>query len=131
LRAPGSKADLALAARDRVIVFDANASRRQLIEPLLAELRRQSDLAQPTAIVSVGGRVKMPGDYPLEPGMRVSDFVRAGGRLEDAAFPGTRRVGALSHRRQGAHHQSCSRSILRRCCVAMQRPTCCCSRSTP
>jgi hypothetical protein len=89
LRAPGSKADLALAARDRVIVFDANASRRQLIEPLLAELRRQSDLAQPTAIVSVGGRVKMPGDYPLEPGMRVSDLVRAGGRLEDAAFPGT------------------------------------------
>lgn len=89
LRAPGSKADLALAARDRVIVFDANASRRQLLEPLLAELRRQSELAVPTAIVSVGGRVKMPGDYPLEPGMRVSDLVRAGGRLEDAAFPGT------------------------------------------
>ena len=89
LRVPGSKADLALAARDHVIVFDANASRRQLLEPLLAELRRQSELAVPTAIVSVGGRVKMPGDYPLEPGMRVSDLVRAGGRLEDAAFPGT------------------------------------------
>ena len=89
LRNPGSKADLALAARDRIIVFDANASRKQLMDPLLAEVRRQSDLATPTAIVSIGGRVKMPGDYPLEPGMRVSDLLRAGGRLEDAAFPGT------------------------------------------
>lgn len=89
LKTPGSKFDLALAARDRVIVFDANASRRQLMDPLLAELRRQSDLDTPTAVVSVGGRVKMPGDYPLEPGMRVSDLLRAAGRLEDAAFPGT------------------------------------------
>ena len=89
LRMPGSKADLALAARDRIIVFDANASRKQLIDPLLAELRRQSDLATPTAVVTVGGRVKAPGDYPLEPGMRVSDLLRAAGRLEDAAFPTT------------------------------------------
>jgi protein involved in polysaccharide export with SLBB domain len=36
--------------------------------------------------VSIGGRVKAPGEYPLEPGMRVSDLLRAGGNLEDAAY---------------------------------------------
>jgi protein involved in polysaccharide export with SLBB domain len=32
--------------------------------------------------------VKAPGEYPLEPGMRVSDLLRAGGQLDDAAFGG-------------------------------------------
>ncbi|MFM7707694.1 MAG: SLBB domain-containing protein, partial [Gammaproteobacteria bacterium] len=86
LRTPGSDADVQLAARDRVIVFDAAASRRQVLDPLLADLRRQAGLEAPTEIVSVGGRVKAPGDYPLEPGMRVSDLLRAGGQLDDAAF---------------------------------------------
>ena len=34
------------------------------------------------------GRVKVPGEYPLEPGMTVSDLLRAGGSLEAAAFGG-------------------------------------------
>ena len=86
LRAPGGDADVRLAARDRVIVFDAAASRRQVLDPLLAEIRRQSGLETPTEIVSVGGRVKAPGEYPLEPGMRISDLLRAGGQLDDAAY---------------------------------------------
>jgi protein involved in polysaccharide export with SLBB domain len=86
LRAPGSAADVKLAARDRVIVFDMEAGRRQVLNPLLAELRRQGDVDSPSQVVSVGGRVKAPGEYPLEPGMRVSDLLRAGGNLEDAAY---------------------------------------------
>jgi polysaccharide export outer membrane protein len=39
-------------------------------------------------IVGVGGRVMAPGHYPLEPGMRVSDLIRAGGSLEEAAYGG-------------------------------------------
>ena len=88
LRQPGGDADIRLAARDRVIVFDSASSRRQVLEPLLAELRRQSGLEAPTEIVSLGGRVKAPGEYPLEPGMRISDLLRAGGQLDDAAFGG-------------------------------------------
>ncbi len=88
LRAPGSRADVALEPRDRLIVFDAESSRRQVIDPLLDELRRQARPESPTAVVSIGGRVRAPGDYPLEPGMRVSDLVRAGGNLDDAAYGG-------------------------------------------
>jgi protein involved in polysaccharide export with SLBB domain len=86
LRAPGSAADVQLAARDRVIVFDTEAGRRQVLDPLLAELRRQGDVDAPSPVVSIAGRVKAPGEYPLEPGMRVSDLLRAGGKLEDAAY---------------------------------------------
>jgi protein involved in polysaccharide export with SLBB domain len=88
LRSPGGEADIRLAARDRVIVFDSASSRRQVLEPLLTELRRQSGLEAPTEIISIGGRVKAPGEYPLEPGMRISDLLRAGGQLDDAAFGG-------------------------------------------
>jgi protein involved in polysaccharide export with SLBB domain len=36
--------------------------------------------------VRIDGRVKARGDYPLEPGMRLSDLLRAGGGLQDAAY---------------------------------------------
>ena len=39
-------------------------------------------------MVSIDGRVKAPGHYPLEPAMHVSDLIRAGGSLEDAAYRG-------------------------------------------
>ncbi len=89
LAAPGSDADLLLQPRDRIRVFDLSTPRDRIIRPLLDEMRLQSELARPTEVVSVSGRVKVPGEYPLEPGMRVSDLLRAGGNLEPSAFGGT------------------------------------------
>jgi protein involved in polysaccharide export with SLBB domain len=86
LRAPGSEADVALSARDRVIVFDAETGRDLVLKPLLNELRLQSGMEKPAEVVSIGGQVKAAGEYPLEPGMRISDLLRAGGRLADAAY---------------------------------------------
>ncbi len=86
LRAPGSAADVTLLPRDTITVFDLQTSREHVIQPLMSELRLQSNLGQPTEIVHVDGRVKVPGDYPLEPGMRVSDLLRAGGSLDPAAY---------------------------------------------
>jgi len=89
LKQPGSSDDLLLSPRDRVIVFDLQAGRRLLIDPVLDELRRQSTLEQPNRIVAINGRVKAPGDYPLEPEMRISDLLRAGGNLDPAAYTGS------------------------------------------
>lgn len=86
LKAPGSRADVVLAPRDRIIVFDAQSSRREIIDPLLDELRRQAQIDSPTEMVRIDGRIKAPGEYPLESGMRISDLLRAGGRLEDSAY---------------------------------------------
>jgi len=86
LQAPGSNADISLLPRDRITVFDLASGRDRTIQPLMDELRVQANAASPTLVVHVDGRVKVPGDYPLESGMTVADLVRAGGGLEDAAY---------------------------------------------
>ena len=86
LRAPVSKANPLLSPRDSIIVFDSESGRREVLEPLLQDLKRQSRLDQPAGVVRIDGRVKAPGDYPLETGMRVSDLLRAGGSLQDSAY---------------------------------------------
>jgi polysaccharide biosynthesis/export protein len=88
LDAPGSKADIELAPRDRITVFDLESGRERIIQPLLDELRLQASIDQPTQVVHIDGRTKAPGDYPLEPGMTVRDLIRAGGTLTDAAYGG-------------------------------------------
>jgi polysaccharide export outer membrane protein len=86
LAAPGSEADLLLAPRDQIRVFDLSTPRERIIRPLLEEMQLQSDLARPTEVVSVRGKAKVPGEYPLEAGMRVSDLLRAGGNLDASAY---------------------------------------------
>jgi polysaccharide biosynthesis/export protein len=88
LKSPGSAADIQLQPRDQIMVFDLASGRDHIIQPVLDELRLQSTFAQPTQVVHVDGRVKVPGEYPLESGMKVSDLVRAGGGLSDAAYGG-------------------------------------------
>jgi protein involved in polysaccharide export with SLBB domain len=85
---PASPANVPLMPRDRITVFDLESGRDRIIRPLLDELRLQADLDTPTSIVHVDGRVKVPGDYPLERNMTVRDLVRAGGSLSDAAYGG-------------------------------------------
>ena len=86
LRDPASTKNLVLMPRDRLIVFDMESGREQVIKPILDEMRRQSRIELPTEIVRIDGRIKARGDYPLEPRMRVSDLLRAGGGLQDAAY---------------------------------------------
>ncbi|MGH8218243.1 MAG: SLBB domain-containing protein [Steroidobacteraceae bacterium] len=89
LASPDSPSNITLMPRDRILVFDLQSGRDRIIQPLLEELRLQSSLDRPAGVVSVQGQVKVPGQYPLEPGMRVSDLIRAGGGLTDAAYGGT------------------------------------------
>lgn len=89
LAAPGSAADIQLMPRDQITVFDSESGRDRIIHPILEELRLQSNMARPAEVVRVDGRVKVPGEYPLEAGMRVSDLIRAGGSLQDSAYGGT------------------------------------------
>jgi polysaccharide biosynthesis/export protein len=86
LRDPSSPKNILLMPRDRLVVFDIESGRRQLLDPLLEDMRRQARIDQPSEIVRIDGRVKARGDYPLEPHMRISDLLRAGGGLQDAAY---------------------------------------------
>ncbi|MDH3588493.1 MAG: SLBB domain-containing protein, partial [Gammaproteobacteria bacterium] len=49
-------------------------------------LRLQSRSGDPTMEVAIGGRINAMGSYPLEDGMRISDLIRAGGGLQEAAY---------------------------------------------
>ncbi|MEP7242277.1 MAG: SLBB domain-containing protein [Gammaproteobacteria bacterium] len=89
LNQPGSGVDVLLMPRDRITVFDLESGRDRIIRPLMSELRLQSSLSRPTEVVNIDGRVKVAGEYPLEPGMTVSDLIRAGGGLSDAAYGAT------------------------------------------
>ena len=84
----GSAADPELKPRDKIFVFDLSADRERILAPVIRELELQASPEQPEQVVSIDGRVKAPGHYPLETTMHVSDLIRAGGSLEDAAFRG-------------------------------------------
>ena len=80
--------DPELRPRDKIYVFDLSASRERIIAPIIRDLELQATPDQPAQLVSVDGKVKAPGKYPLQVGMHVSDLIRAGGSMEDAAFGG-------------------------------------------
>ncbi len=88
LETRGGPADLELAPRDRLFVFDREGGRDRAVAPLIDELEAQARIDAPLQAVIIGGRVKAPGQYPLETNMHVSDLLRAGGSLEDAAYGG-------------------------------------------
>ncbi|MGH8318465.1 MAG: SLBB domain-containing protein [Steroidobacteraceae bacterium] len=89
LARPGTAADPVLMPRDQITVFDLSSSRDRIIQPILEELRSQSTAERPDPVVIVEGRVNVPGQYPLGPGMRVADLVRAGGGLASSAYTTT------------------------------------------
>jgi protein involved in polysaccharide export with SLBB domain len=88
LAARGSAADPELRPRDKIYVFDLSSDRERIMAPVIRDLQLQASPERPEQVVSIDGRVKAPGHYPLEPSMRVSDLIRAGGSLEDSAFRG-------------------------------------------
>jgi len=83
---PSSPENIELRPRDTVYVFSKAFGRQRVIEPLLEELQLQARYGQPYREVSVSGEVQAPGTYPLEPGMRISDLIRAGGSLSEEAY---------------------------------------------
>jgi|HigsolmetaAR202D_1030399.scaffolds.fasta_scaffold06461_3 Periplasmic protein involved in polysaccharide export len=92
LEDPSSAANFELAARDEVYVFDLESGRDRIIESIMRELRMQAQFGEPSREVTISGQIKFPGTYPLELGMRLSDLLRAGGGLSEAAYGGTAEV---------------------------------------
>jgi protein involved in polysaccharide export with SLBB domain len=87
-RAPTTDANPRLAPRDQIYVFDLETGRRAILDPIVQELQLQAVSDEPSQVVRVSGRVRVPGEYPLEPGMTVSDLIRAGGGLSEEAYGG-------------------------------------------
>ncbi|MGH8219659.1 MAG: SLBB domain-containing protein [Steroidobacteraceae bacterium] len=85
-QAPRTSADPVLQSRDRVIVLPLRADRGSELAEVLQQLKSQTRDGAAPPIVTVDGQTIAPGSYPLQPGMRISDLVRAGGGLNSAAY---------------------------------------------
>jgi protein involved in polysaccharide export with SLBB domain len=83
---PASDANVQLLPRDQVFVFNLEGGRELQLRPVIEDLRQQAVAGAPAQMVNVGGQVRAPGQYPLEIGMTVSDLVRAGAGLGEAAY---------------------------------------------
>ncbi len=74
-----------LAIRETPERVQAAEAAREGLREVIDALRIQGTSADPQRIVEISGRVRYPGDYPLDDNMRVSDLIRAaGGFTEDA-----------------------------------------------
>jgi polysaccharide export outer membrane protein len=107
---PAGSDNIALHPLDRVIVFDLVAGRQQLLSPIVDELRLQGTAERPSAIVRVDGPVRVPGEYPLEPQMTVSELLRAAGGLAEDAYGGEAEL-ARYEVRDGATRQTAVHAI--------------------
>lgn len=76
----------ALSPRDKVYVFDEQQNRPELLAETLIKLKQQASLHAPASVISVSGFVRSSGEYPLEPGMTVTDLIRAAGGLIESAY---------------------------------------------
>jgi protein involved in polysaccharide export with SLBB domain len=85
-RQPKGIEDLDLQPRDTVYVFNSEVGRERIVEPLISELTAQAFQNEPVSVVSIGGEVRAPGEYPLESGMTIMDLIRAGGGLTEIAY---------------------------------------------
>ena len=68
------------------LALSKHFTRRELLFPLLQTLRKQSTDQRFIPIVSIGGDVKVPGEYPLAKGGNVASLLQAAGGLNASAY---------------------------------------------
>jgi polysaccharide biosynthesis/export protein len=71
---------------DKIYLFDTTTDRASLIANDINKLRKQTQYGESAPIVTLTGKAKFPGNYPLIAGMRLKDLINAGGGLTEDAY---------------------------------------------
>ena len=74
---------IALQELDRVMVFNVNQPRNDLLAGTLQRLQSQTAFRHAPEIVSIEGNVRFPGSYPLYPGQGLVEMLQASGGLSE------------------------------------------------
>ncbi|MBF0110813.1 MAG: SLBB domain-containing protein [Magnetococcales bacterium] len=77
--------------------------RQSLLQPVLEKLQEQATRDTPAQIIQIGGAIRYAGKYPLEPGMRISNLLLAGGGLSEPAY---HLEAEISHFEIDEHHST-------------------------
>ena len=75
-----------LKSRDQIVVLPDYQDRADAIAPFIENLKRQGSIDGLPRIVTSGGTVRYPGDYPLSDGMTVKDLINLSGGLIESAY---------------------------------------------
>lgn len=86
LSAPAGDHNPVIEPSDRIYLFDRLSKRSDLISADLERLRQQASFGERSRIVEVTGQVSSPGRYPLLPGARLKDLIKAAGGLSEDSF---------------------------------------------
>ncbi|GAB0149779.1 SLBB domain-containing protein [Marichromatium sp. PS1] len=84
--APHGSENLLIYPEDTIYVFDRQSERSAIIADDMDLLVQQTPYGEASPVIYVRGEVRHPGRYPLEPGMRVADLLRAAGGLSEEAY---------------------------------------------
>ena len=83
---PDSSANIEFMPRDELIVFSNANDRALLLTELVQTLKLQSRSGEMARIVSIGGTVRSPGEYPMTAGMTLTQLIAAAGGLREEAY---------------------------------------------
>jgi polysaccharide export outer membrane protein len=83
---PNSPENLLIYPEDTLYFFTYDNGRADAIASDMDRLINQTPYGQAAPVLWVNGEVRHPGRYPLEPGMRVTDLIRAAGGLREEAY---------------------------------------------
>jgi protein involved in polysaccharide export with SLBB domain len=73
---------------DQQLILDETKqySRKQLIAPIIAQLKDEASFNKPVKLAEITGQVKFPGVYPISENGRVKDLVIAAGGLIESSY---------------------------------------------
>jgi polysaccharide biosynthesis/export protein len=86
LAEPDSEWNTYIHPEDRIFIFNDDMKREFLIKEDINRLIKQTHYGDMAPVISVQGSIKHTGTFPLEPGMRVSELIRAAGGLKEEAY---------------------------------------------
>lgn len=86
LRAQHGDHNPLLQPKDKIYLFNKEIDRSALIEAPMERIKRETRFGQLAPVVQVSGAVFHPGAYPMVPGMRVEDLIKAAGGMKEEAY---------------------------------------------
>ena len=90
-----SASNVVLQSRDRIEIFSSYDDREEQLAPYIEMFKRQSRLEDSTNLVSSGGEVRFPGEYPLVKQMTVQDLIFLSGGLKESAYSRTAEIARI------------------------------------
>ncbi len=83
---PSSEWNPIIHPEDIIYIFNSKINRAKLIESHIQQLQQETPYGSVTPVVSIDGKINHKGNYPLEPGMRVSQLIKAAGGLNESSY---------------------------------------------